>query len=284
MLTTDRVEVGENSFSYYVHSEGEEIFVFINGWCSSRYFWEPIISNFFEYGRCISLDLIGHYPGIASPNFSNLSIEELIGIQAEAVRKIADGRKVTLVGHSTGGTFCIGVASMLPDVIQSVIAISPAVHGPVRGLLVPAMLASELKLGFINDMTMKLIGLSQELMDFWFSVAVYDKESFFEITGIKDFLATYQKNFRKLNSGVMSSFLQKLDKTDARDLVKNYTIPTMIIFGEDDKIVPSIQGAKLAASIPSSKLVIYEKSGHIPILEQKEKCLSDIKNWLTLLR
>jgi len=51
-----------------------------------------------------------------------------------------------------------------------------------------------------------------------------------------------------------------------QDRLAEVAVPTLVIHGSDDKIVPLDGGRALAAGIPDSKLVIIEGSGHVPTM------------------
>jgi pimeloyl-ACP methyl ester carboxylesterase len=42
------------------------------------------------------------------------------------------------------------------------------------------------------------------------------------------------------------------------------SVPTLIIWGVQDKVIPLVIGEKLDAAIPDSKLVTIDRSGHVP--------------------
>jgi len=54
------------------------------------------------------------------------------------------------------------------------------------------------------------------------------------------------------------------------------TAPTLIIWGERDKLLSHGEEAELAAAIPRSRLVIYESTGHMVLWEQPERIANDI--------
>jgi pimeloyl-ACP methyl ester carboxylesterase len=54
---------------------------------------------------------------------------------------------------------------------------------------------------------------------------------------------------------------------DIDDLIRKYpkiSVPTLIIWGRQDKIIPVMIGELLDAALPDSRLVIIERSGHVP--------------------
>lgn len=56
--------------------------------------------------------------------------------------------------------------------------------------------------------------------------------------------------------------------------------PTLILMGDDDQIVPPINGRFLNSLIPDSKLVELEGGGHLFLLSHKEQCLEEIRAFL----
>jgi len=56
---------------------------------------------------------------------------------------------------------------------------------------------------------------------------------------------------------------------DAHAQLRNITCPTFVIGTGEDKVV-GVDGSEIAAEIPNSKLLIYEKQGHMPQTEIKD--------------
>jgi pimeloyl-ACP methyl ester carboxylesterase len=53
--------------------------------------------------------------------------------------------------------------------------------------------------------------------------------------------------------------------------LKKLSAPTLIIEGKDDLIVPNFVQEQLRNSIPHSRIVVFEESGHFPMIEEQEK-------------
>ncbi|WP_051359314.1 alpha/beta fold hydrolase [Paucisalibacillus globulus] len=52
--------------------------------------------------------------------------------------------------------------------------------------------------------------------------------------------------------------------------------PTLLIWGEEDKVVPLPIGRKLAKDLPNAKLVSYEKAGHLVTEEKSQQLYKEI--------
>lgn len=61
--------------------------------------------------------------------------------------------------------------------------------------------------------------------------------------------------------------------------------PTLILSGADDFIVPPEHGAeRLHAGIEHSELVLFEHSGHFPFVEEQDRFLQVVREWLERVR
>lgn len=274
------IPVRGHVLTYKEHSEGDETFILINGWSSFQYFWRPVLDSFKPLGRVITLDLPGHAPARVPEGFDELNMDDLIEIQAEAIRFLSRGKKVHLVGHSAGGFVVIGVASKFPDLIESVVSICPAVHGPVRGFLYPVKLGYEVLQTSFMSLIQKAVMAPFWSMELFFSFAVKDRNEFFERPEIQYFLKKYHEYFQLLDPRIMGLYLIMFDKCDLRPMAKNVTAPTLVLVGKEDKVVPPEQGFELVEIMPNAKLVCLENSGHVPTLEEREESLGCILDWL----
>lgn len=53
-------------------------------------------------------------------------------------------------------------------------------------------------------------------------------------------------------------------------------VPTLIIHGAGDALLPADEGRRLSAAIPHSRLVVYERTGHLVLWEQPERIARDV--------
>lgn len=57
-------------------------------------------------------------------------------------------------------------------------------------------------------------------------------------------------------------------------------VPTLVIGGADDWITPGAQSQRIHDAMPNSELVIFEKSGHFPYIEEEELFFQTLRDWL----
>jgi non-heme chloroperoxidase len=70
------------------------------------------------------------------------------------------------------------------------------------------------------------------------------------------------------NAGTCILLNQSLQ--DYRDVVGHHTLPTLLTWGRDEKLIPVASGQWLAAHQPA-ELVMFERSGHCPMWEEPER-------------
>jgi pimeloyl-ACP methyl ester carboxylesterase len=67
---------------------------------------------------------------------------------------------------------------------------------------------------------------------------------------------------------------------EVRALLGAFKMPVLVMHGQEDEIIPVAQGQALAAAIPGSTLILYPKTGHIPMEEEAGKSAADLDQWL----
>jgi pimeloyl-ACP methyl ester carboxylesterase len=58
---------------------------------------------------------------------------------------------------------------------------------------------------------------------------------------------------------------------DARAVLRDLALPTLLVWGRDEKLMPVAAGEWIRDHVPASRLVVFERSGHCPMLEEPER-------------
>jgi pimeloyl-ACP methyl ester carboxylesterase len=74
-----------------------------------------------------------------------------------------------------------------------------------------------------------------------------------------------------------------LANTDSRDVQPTISVPTLIIAAEHDRIVPPERAREMQAAIPGSRLVMIERAGHLPCVEQPEVYNAAVRDFLKVV-
>ncbi len=65
------------------------------------------------------------------------------------------------------------------------------------------------------------------------------------------------------------------------DKANTITLPTLVVWGAEDHTVPLENGRAYANAIPNARLVLIERSGHVPALEQPKQFVDAVDQFLS---
>ncbi|MBO9309394.1 MAG: alpha/beta fold hydrolase [Chloroflexi bacterium] len=85
-------------------------------------------------------------------------------------------------------------------------------------------------------------------------------------------------------SGLMSALRGMMYRPDSSDLLPQIAVPTLIICGDSDPIVPPERAEQMARLLPNATLVIIQDAAHMPMLEQPQATAAAIRHFLAAIR
>lgn len=83
--------------------------------------------------------------------------------------------------------------------------------------------------------------------------------------------------------GMIGALTAMKERADSTDLLAEITVPTLIIHGEDDNLIPLSEAEAMLNAIPDAELAIISDAGHLPNLEQPEPFNDAIIEFLEML-
>lgn len=241
---------------YYKDWSSGQPVVFSHGWPLSADAWEDQMVFLGARGyRCIAHDRRGH--GRSSQPWNGNDMDTYADDLAQLVEAL-DLNNAILVGHSTGGG---EVARYIGR------------HGTKR-------VAKAVLIGSVTPLMLKTAanpgGLPMEVFDGIRAGVIKDRSQFF-----KDLTTPFygaNRTDAKVSQGLRDSFwlqgmqaglkavvdcITAFSETDFTDDLKKFDVPTLILHGDDDQIVPIADSALLSAKIlKGSKLIIYPGAPH----------------------
>jgi pimeloyl-ACP methyl ester carboxylesterase len=190
------------------------------------------------------------------------------------------GRKpVHLVGNSLGGSICVRVAALRPDLVRTLTLVSPAMpfldprrtaQGPLLPLL--ALPRADRLLGW-GLSRISVEANAQEVLAACFGdttkVSAQRRAEAIEEIKLRRTVTHYPTAYMGTLRGLVSSFVRAyLPGADSQwRLAARITAPTLVIGGLTDKLVDPRVPAQVAAVIPDSRLLILPGIGHVAQME-----------------
>ena len=270
-----RLDLPGATINYAEIGEGKPV-VFVHGLTSSWQAWLENMPHFAERGyRAIALDL----PGFgASPMPSwTIDMPAYGRMLRDFCEKLDVGSDAAVVGNSMGGLIAAEAVLSEPGRFNRLVLVSAA--------------------GFVNTWLPHHRGKATSRA--WDTFGrPFGAASRFFVThprarwAMFRFAIRYPGRLRKellweqMASGVpCPGFADSLDAVleyDARDRLEEIEIPTMIVWGTDDWVIPSAAALSYNRRIPHSRLEIFEHTGHVPQLERPARFNAALEEFLSL--
>jgi len=80
-------------------------------------------------------------------------------------------------------------------------------------------------------------------------------------------------------SGIMKEVFKKVIAHDSRPLVKKIKIPTLILWGQQDRVTPIKDARYLQSTLPNATLTVFENEGHRLPYNQPRELAQKIDQW-----
>jgi non-heme chloroperoxidase len=242
---------------YYKDWGSGPVVSFSHGWPLNADAWESQMFFLASNGyRCIAHDRRGH--GRSSQPWSGNDMDTYADDVQELFAKL-DVKNVTMVGHSTGGG----------EVARYV-----GRHGSRR-------VAKAVLMGAVTPLMVKTPanpgGLPMEVFDGFRKAYLADRSQFFLDVASGPFFG-FNRPGAKVSQGLIQSWwaqgmmtghknaydcIKAFSETDFTEDLKKFNVPTLIIHGDDDQIVPIGASALLAAKlVRNAALKVYAGGAH----------------------
>jgi pimeloyl-ACP methyl ester carboxylesterase len=72
-------------------------------------------------------------------------------------------------------------------------------------------------------------------------------------------------------------FRQPLFDTAAMERLHEISVPTLVLWGREDTLLPVAYASYYAQKIPHTKVIIYDHCGHLPMEEVADRSASDVR-------
>ena len=187
--------------------------------------------------------------------------------QAELIYRLilqADLQRVTLIGHSLGGGVALDTALRLldsePGRLKRLILVASAAYKQRMPLFVALA-----KYRRLASTALRILGTQFVIRHVLKSIVFDPSEvSDNQVLGYAKPLSSPEAH-RALIDTALAIIPPDLEKLTAR--FEELDVPTLVLWGRQDRVVPLWVGERLADKLPDAKLQVLENCGHMPAEE-----------------
>lgn len=244
--------------------------VLVHGFSASTHAWDAWAKALSSDYRVVILDLPGH--GLTRAPHGYAAGRNGFDAVIDGVTGKLGLTRFTLGGNSMGGGVAWAYALNHPDKVQRLVLVDAAgwPMSKAGGASIFAILRNPLGRKLLRNIdTRPLVAqglraayldpslITPDLIDRYVDLA--------RAPGHRDILLGLQTGPRRLAT--------------TADLSRIH-VPTLVMFGQDDRLIPAADGEKFHKAIPGATLILYPGVGHVPMEQIPDRSVADLKAWL----
>jgi proline iminopeptidase len=186
----------------------------------------------------------------------------------DALREWAGAERFVMAGGSYGGFIAMEYAIRYPERLRAlVLRDTSADHENDKAARHNAETSTRVKIDLekLDRINTGQTRDNDDLRDCWQEILpLYDHV--YDPTKVAERVEATPYRYQTHNY----AFSVNLPKYDIKPLLHRISCPTLVTVGRDDWITPVASSEVIASLIPDARLVVFEKSGHSPQIEEAE--------------
>jgi pimeloyl-ACP methyl ester carboxylesterase len=228
-IRKESVQVHDWPVHYEVAGEGEPL-VLVHGLSESTRLWYRNLPELAEHYRVYLIDL----PGFGGMRRFHRQFDlKQSGLWLAAWMQALELEQINLVGHSMGGYVSMALAATHPERVKRLVlvdSIGIPFNLPVHRLVYPALKA-----------------IARTIPSFWVCIG-YD--------------------YLRAGPRMVLNASRQIVALEAAEVVAAVRVPTLVIWGENDDLVPLTLGRRLHASLAGARLHVLPGTNHFCMFEK----------------
>ncbi len=274
------VDIGDG-VTVHLRDEGRKdapAIMLLHGSNADLHTWEPWVAALTSQYRVIRFDQVGH--GLTGPDPAH---DYSRANYVADIREVADAlglERFIIGGNSMGGKHALAFAIAHPDRVSGLVLVD-ASGGPMPQDKAAKKNSGGGNIGFriarmpgVNRLVEQITPRSLITQSLEQSVSV---KSIITEQMIDRYweLLRYPGNRR----ATLKRFSQPHESLTEAEIA-GVTAPTLILWGEQDRLIPVAAGQWLAEAMPTAQITVYPNIGHLPQEEAPAATLGDLLPWL----
>ncbi|HYK53408.1 MAG TPA: alpha/beta fold hydrolase [Candidatus Eremiobacteraceae bacterium] len=267
------VNVAGTRARYLEAGSGSPLLV-LHGLGQSSTAWRRVMPAFALRHRTIALDLPG-FGESPAPESQPYGGPEYFSKVVEATATALDLDRVDAIGHSAGGLALMLDALRSPARYRRIVLVDPVGFTPTPNNLLGSAAASLVRL-FVG------IPRTKAMTRALYSTAFFDSSRVDEETVDELARRHADPKAKRIARHTFTKFFDYCRRLEPfHERLTSLDVPILAIWGQDDRLFPASDAASLARVLPRVRLEIFEHCGHCPQIEQPERFVSVVEEFLS---
>jgi len=260
----------------FVEAGSGPVLLLIHGMAGTCANWESVIEPLAIDRTVIAPDFPGH--GASAPGGGDYSLGGLASSLRDLMLALGHER-ATLVGHSLGGGVAMQFTYQFPEMVERLALVSSGGLGPdvspiLRAAALPGADLFIAATAGVGSQIGSVIGRGIGAIGFRPNADLAEVARGYAT--LRD--AERRKAFLATLRAVVDMEGQRIAALDRLYLAE--ALPLLILWGENDPIIPVEHGREAHAQLPGSRLEIFEDTGHVPMLERPGRFIATLQRFL----
>jgi pimeloyl-ACP methyl ester carboxylesterase len=275
-LPRDQFQLHGHRVSYRLGGSGP-LLLLLHGITNSSASWEPVLPLLERHFTVLAPDLLGH--GDSAKPRGDYSLGAAASLMRDLMLALGFER-ATVAGHSLGGGIAMQMAYQFPERIERLVLVGSGGLGhQVTPLLrAVALPGSELVLPLLASLPLLNAGaaVGRWLASVGLRVGADLGEMAAGLTTLQDIEA--RRAFVHTARSVIDISGQRVSAIDKLYLAE--AVPTLLVWGEQDPIIPARHGVRAHQLMPGSRLELFAAAGHFPHHDDPDRFASVILEFI----
>jgi len=258
----------------YLEAGAGSPLLLLHGLGQSSTAWRRVMPAFSSRHRTIALDLPG-FGESPAPVAQPYGGPEYFSKVVEATTSALGLGSLDAIGHSAGGLALMLDALRSPQRYRRIVLVDPVGFTPMPNNLFGTAAASLVRL-FVG------IPRTKSMTRALYSTAFFDTSRVDDET--VDELARRHADPRakRIARHTFTKFFDYCRRlAPFHERLASLYVPILAIWGQEDRLFPASDAASLARVLPRARLQIFEHCGHCPQIEQPERFVSVVEEFLS---
>lgn len=263
-LTDCYVQVDGVRTRYRQAGAGEPALLLIHGLGASLECWQQNLAILSKRRRTIALDVV--WFGKTDKPARQITGEYFAQFIAGFMDAVGV-RSAVLVGNSMGGMISVKTALTYPERIVGLVLVSSAGFGPELAWWL--RLRSLLPVGKVAKPSMRTYRLAVQQLVYDPGVVTDDLVRVFVEMATQP--GAQDAHRRVLRAGVDWRGMKRAALAEIGGSAHAIRVPTLIVWGQQDRVVPVAHAHIARTTIPNSQMHIFDRCGHAPMIERADE-------------